>query len=161
MRTKMCVFLLCLFATAAYAQGNRRLSSFFSEVYVKKYFQYAHVNASKYNGIDVEDISNNKVTIKASFEPNLIGSTYVCTIYVYFDNKGRFVHVDSHCDSPSRLMWPCFDSATSDIKEKCKKTNRNKRAIEFMERYYGKSFRQFNGHEAMCTLLNIAWFNYF
>ena len=160
MRTKVILFLLCIFTAAAYAQGSRKLSSFFSEGYVKKYFHYAHVNAGKFNGIDVEDVSNTKVTLKASFEPNLWGSTYVCTIYVYLDNRGRFIHVVSHCDSPSRVIWPCFNKATADLKEKCNKFNNNRKAITFMEKYYGKSFRQFNGQEAMCTLLNIAWFNY-
>lgn len=153
-------FLLCMLTISVNAQGNYKLSRFFSEGYVKNYFRYAHENAGKFNGIDVEDVSKDRVTLKVSFDPNFIGSTYVCTVHVYLDNKGRFIHVDNHCDSPSRLIWPCFDKATGDLKSKCERNSYNREAIRFMEQYYGKSFRQFDGHEAMCTLLNIAWFNY-
>lgn len=153
-------FLLFMLTISVNAQGNYKLSRFFSEGYVKNYFRYAHENAGKFNGIDVEDVSKDRVTLKVSFEPNFMGSTYVCTVHVYLDNKGRFIHVDNHCDSPSRLIWPCFDKATGDLKSKCERNSHNREAIRFMEQYYGKSFRQFDGHEAMCTLLNIAWFNY-
>lgn len=160
MMTSILFFLLCMLATSVNAQGNYKLSRFFSEGYVENLFRYAHENAGIFNGIDVEDITKNHVTIRASFEPNFIGSTYVCTVHVYLDSKGRFIHVDNHCDSPSRVIWPCFDMATADLKRKCERNSHNREAIRFMEQYYGKSFRQFDGHEAMCTLLNIAWFNY-
>lgn len=160
MKTNLFLFLICLFTASAHAQSNRDLSSFFSEGYVQHYFHYAHVNAGRFNGIDVDEVSRNKVVLKASFEPNFYGSTYVCTINVYLDNKGRFIHVNSHCDSPSRFVWHCFDSATAELKSKCEKMPHRRRAIDFMEQYYGKSFRQFNEQETMCTLLNIVWFNY-
>ena len=155
------LILLSVLTTSVHAQGYRRLSAFFSEGYVQNYFHYAHINAGRFNGVDVEDVSSNKVTLRVSFEPNFIGSTYVCTINVYLDDRGRFIHVGSHCDSPSRHLWPCFDSATADLKNKCLMMPNNRRAITFMERYYGKSFRQFDKKEAMCTLLNIAWSNYY
>ena len=160
MRTLMSILLLCFFTSLVNAQGNHKLSRFFSEGYIEKYFHYAHENAGRFYGVDIEEVNSHRVTLKVSFEPNFLGSTYVCTVYAYLDSKGRFVHVKTHCDSPTRTIWPCFDMATADLKDKCLRNSHNRDAIRFMERYYGKSFRQFNGQEAMCTLLNIAWFNY-
>ena len=161
MKKLFILILISVFSASVNAQGYRKLSRFFSERYVQNYFRYAHANAKSFNGIDVEDIYSNKVTLRVSFEPNFIGSTYVCTINVYLDDRGRFIHVGSHCDSPSRHLWPCFDSATADLKNLCLMMSNNRRAITFMERYYGKSFRQFDNQETMCTLLNIAWLNYY
>ena len=161
MKTNVILILFCcIFTTSVHAQSYRKLSAFFSEKYVQNYFHYAHVNAGSFYGVDIEDISGNKVTLQVSFEPNFLGSTYVCTINVYIDDKGHFIHIDSHCDSPSRFVWQCFNCATAELKTKCKMMRNNSRAISFMEYYYGKSFQQFNEQESMCTLLNIAWFNY-
>lgn len=163
---KLCLFFMLFAVTvSADAVSLGKLRSFFYESYVQELFKYAHPNAGAFEGVDVERITENRVTVKASFKPSfaasLIGGVpYTCTIYIDIDGSGRFSNVTYHCDSNARLSWPCFKWAADDIKNECRNSSNNRYAINYMEDHFEKSLRAFDGKEAMCTLLNIAWFNY-
>lgn len=163
---KFSLFLIFIVINlSANAVSYDKLNSFFNERTVQRYFKYAHPKAGAFEGVDVERITENRVTIKASFRPGLAasligGRPYTCTIYIDIDGMGRFSNVTYHCDSNARLSWPCFSYAADEIKNKCRNSRNNRAAINYMEDHFEKSLKAFNGCEAMCTLLNIAWFNY-
>ena len=165
MKKTIILLLLVSAAVTATGQSVRKLRSFFTEQYVQNLFYYAHPNASEFNGVEIKRITSDQVVLKASFEPgsllgSLFGGTYVCTIYIDVDGDDHFTRVSSDCDSSGSSTWPCFEWATDELKKKCRDASHNRRSIDFMERHLDKSFRSFSGPEAMCTLLNIALYNY-
>lgn len=163
---RFCLFLAFLAITLnTNAVNLEKLRNFFNERTVQRYFKYAHPKAGAFEGVDVVRITEDRVTIKASFKPSLTASIiggvpYTCTIFIDIDGSGRFSNVTYHCDSNARVAWPCFSVAADDIKNKCRNTSNNRFAIDYMEDHFEKKLSAFNGSEAMCTLLNIAWFNY-
>ncbi len=163
----MRVLLLLLFfvATAAKAQSTHELRNFFSEPSVQNLFYYAHPNAREFKGIEIKEVTRDRVIVKASFESGFWGSllgggSYTCTICIYVDGKSHFTNITTRCDSNGSSRWPCFRWATDVLRDKCRTANRNQHAISFMEEYYDKRLSYFTGEEAMCTLLTIALNNY-
>ncbi|MBR2103237.1 MAG: hypothetical protein IJ928_10910 [Prevotella sp.] len=163
---KLIIFALLLTTTlTAPAQSTRKLRSFFTERYVQNFFYYTHPNASEFNGVEVKQISSDRVTLKASFESGgilsaIFGGTYTCTIDIDVDGDEHFTKITTRCGSDGSSRWPCFKWAAEELQKKCRDASRSSRSIDYMERLYGKSLRNFTGDEAMCTLLTIALYNY-
>ena len=164
------LLLLCITTLCSNAVSLGKLRSFFSESYVLGYFKYAHPNAN-YEGVSLGEVTENRVTVKISFSPTSVGrlwgaitggstSTYTCYINVYIDNGGKFISVESDCNSSGKNKWPCFHYAKSELISKCRSMSSSRYIINVMTEYYGKSFTEFSGSQLMCTLLNIAWYNY-
>ena len=165
MMKKLLLLVLLVSATVtAFGQSTRKLRSFFTERYVQNYFYYAHPNAAEFNGIEIKRIDSDQVVVKASFESDgflsaLFGGTYICTITIDVAGYGHFTKVSPRCESGSS-RYPCFEYAADEIRKKCRDANRNRRSIDFMEDHLDKRLSSFTGEEAMCTLLNIALYNY-
>jgi len=167
MKKLFLLFFFCAMTLSTSAVSLERLRSFFSEYYVQLYFKNAHHNARAFDGVEIDRITENRVTIKATFQPTVVGSLfggssepYTCTIYIDIDNHGRFMNVTSNCHSTGRRYWSCFSHGANSIKTKCRSQRNNSSAIDFMEDHFGCRLREFTGSQAFCTLLNIAWFNY-
>lgn len=155
------LFLLVFMTTAVKAQSTRELRSFFTERYVQNFFYYAHPNASEFEGLEIKQISSDRVVVKASFESgSFFGGTYTCTINIDVDGNRHFTKITTRCNSSGGSRWPCFRWATDELIDKCRNANYNRRSISFMEDHFGKRLRDFTGEEAMCTLLTIALYNY-
>ena len=161
---KLLILLLLVSAAASVSgQSTRKLRSFFTERYVQNLFYYAHPNAGEFNGVEIKRIDSDQVVVKASFESegflsSIFGGTYTCTIYIDVDGYGHFTKVSSRCESDG--SYTCFERATDELKRKCRDARRNSRSIDFMEEHLDKRFNSFSGSEYMCTLLNIALYNY-
>lgn len=156
---KAFILLILFFLTMRVSAQSSSLRGFFSKQSVLNYFYYAHPNSKEFNGAELYSLTDRRAVIKVSFD-GFVGSTFVCTIYIDLDSYGNSLQISTDCHSPSSWGWSCFDQATSTLRSKCRNMSNSSRVINMMERYYGKSFSQFNGKQLMCTLLNIAWDNY-
>lgn len=146
--------LLCITTLCSNAVSLGKLRSFFSESYVLGYFKYAHPNAN-YEGVSPTSAGRLWGAITGGST-----STYTCYINVYIDSRGKFTSVESDCNSSGKNKWPCFHYAKSELISKCRSMSSSRYIIDVMTEYYGKSLTEFSGPQLMCTLLNIAWYNY-